>query len=77
MLDPSRNAPGATLVAPYSPRAREGATVSFPVPAASLGSIRPEEYTIATAPKRLDGPGPAEWLELANRRFRLPAALVR
>jgi bifunctional non-homologous end joining protein LigD len=77
MLDPSRNAPGATLVSPYSPRAREGATVSFPVPAASVGSVRPEDYTIQTTPKLIEGPGPAEWLELADRRFRLPSALIR
>jgi bifunctional non-homologous end joining protein LigD len=77
MLDPSRNAPGATLVSPYSPRAREAATVSFPVPAASLGRVRPEDFTIATAPTLLDGAGPTEWLELADRRFRLPSALTR
>jgi bifunctional non-homologous end joining protein LigD len=77
MLDPSRNAPGATVVAPYSPRARDAATVSFPVPAADLDHVRPEDFTIGSAPKLLDGAGPRAWLDLADRRFRLPAALLR
>jgi DNA ligase D-like protein (predicted polymerase) len=77
MLDPSRNAPGATVVGPYSPRARDGATVSFPVTRAELASVRPEDFTIASATASLDRGGPAEWLALADRRFRLPAALLR
>lgn len=77
MLDPSRNAPGATVVAPYSPRARDAATVSFPVPADDLDRVRPDDFTIDSAPKLLDGPGPRAWLDLADRRFRLPSALLR
>ncbi len=77
LLDPSRNAPGATIVAPYSPRAREAGTVSFPVAPAQLGRIRPEEFTLRTVPTLLDGPGPAAWRELAGRRFRLPSRLLR
>ena len=41
MLDPSRNGTGATIVAPYSPRAREEATVSFPVMPDELASVSP------------------------------------
>jgi DNA ligase D len=77
MLDPSRNAPGATVVAPYSPRARDAATVSFPVPADDLDRVRPEDFTIDSAPKLLDGRGPRAWLDLSDSRFRLPAALLR
>jgi DNA ligase D len=77
MLDPSRNAPGATVVAPYSPRGTELATVSFPIAVDELDRVRPGDFTIATAPARLDGPGPRGWDELSERRFRLPAALVR
>jgi bifunctional non-homologous end joining protein LigD len=77
MLDPSRNAPGATVVAPYSPRARDAATVSFPLAADDLDRVRPEDFTIDSAPKLLDGPGPRAWLDLSDRRFRLPAALLR
>jgi bifunctional non-homologous end joining protein LigD len=77
MLDPSRNAPGATVVAPYSPRARPEGTVSFPVPVAGLARVRPGDFTIRTVPGLLDGPGPREWRDLAGRRFRLPSALLR
>jgi bifunctional non-homologous end joining protein LigD len=49
-LDVGRNAPGAHIVAPYSPRAREGATVSFPVAWEDLRKVRPEDLTIKTVP---------------------------
>ncbi|HEY7659077.1 MAG TPA: non-homologous end-joining DNA ligase [Actinomycetota bacterium] len=76
MLDPSRNAPGATVVAPYSPRARAEGTVSFPLVPDDLGRVRPEEFTIRTVPDRLRDPGPAAWRELSNARpQRLPQAL--
>ncbi len=78
MLDPSRNGTGATIVAPYSPRARPEATVSFPVLPEELRSIAPEDFTIATVPERLDGAGPARWtLTAGGRRQRLPAVLLR
>jgi bifunctional non-homologous end joining protein LigD len=78
MLDPSRNGPGATIVAPYSPRARAEATVSFPVVPEELRSIRPGDFTVATAPRLLNGAGPAQWAEAAtDRRQRLPASLLR
>jgi DNA ligase D len=78
MLDPSRNGPGATIVAPYSPRARAEATVSFPVVPDQLRSIAPEDFTLLTVPRQLGGTGPARWLEAANgRRQRLPSSLLR
>lgn len=58
MLDPSRNGTGATFVAAYSPRARVEATVSFPIALEQLGSVAPGDFTIATVPGLLDGPGP-------------------
>lgn len=76
MLDPSRNAPGATVIATYSPRARAEATVSFPVVESELDAIGPGDFTIATAPSLLGRPGPRAWLELSERRFRLPADLL-
>jgi bifunctional non-homologous end joining protein LigD len=78
MLDPSRNGTGATIVAPYSPRARAEATVSFPVLPEELRSIAPGDFTVATVPQRLDGAGPARWTDAASDRHqRLPASLLR
>jgi bifunctional non-homologous end joining protein LigD len=78
MLDPSRNGTGATIVAPYSPRVRSEATVSFPVVSEELGSIDPEDFTISTVPGLLDRAGPVAW-EQAEREppQRLPASLLR
>jgi bifunctional non-homologous end joining protein LigD len=77
MLDPSRNGTGATIVAPYSPRARTEATVSFPVTPDELRSIDPGDFTVATVPQLLTGAGPVRWTEAASGRHqRLPAALL-
>jgi len=77
MLDPSRNGPGATLVAPYSPRARADATVSFPVLPGELRSIAPGDFTVATARGLLDGAAAALWTDAADGpRQRLPASLL-
>jgi bifunctional non-homologous end joining protein LigD len=76
MLDPSRNGTGATIVAPYSPRARPGAPVSFPVTAEELGSVTPGDLTLATALGSMDRPGPARWDRLAEERSRLPRSLL-
>jgi DNA ligase D-like protein (predicted polymerase) len=77
MLDPSRNGTGATIVAPYSPRARAEATVSFPVVPEELRSIAPSDFTVVTVPQRLDGAGPARWNEASGWHQRLPASLLR
>jgi DNA ligase D-like protein (predicted polymerase) len=77
MLDPSRNGIGATIVAPYSPRARGDATVSFPVAPEELGSVKPGDFTTRTAPGSLARPGPKRWRTLAEERGRLPARLLR
>ena len=76
MLDPSRNGAGATVVAPYSPRVRPEGTVSFPITQEQLGSVAPEDFTLATVPRLLDGPGPRRWDELAGRRSRIPKELL-
>jgi bifunctional non-homologous end joining protein LigD len=77
MLDPSRNGTGATIVAPYSARARPEARVSFPVVPEELGSITPNDFTLRTVPDLLDRPGPRRWVDLAGQQRRLPAALLR
>lgn len=76
LLDPSRNGVGATIVAPYSPRLRADATVSFPVAVDELSSVTPSDFTVRTARDLLDRAGPKRWRELANERSRLPARLL-
>lgn len=76
MLDPSRNGTGATIVAPYSPRAREEATVSFPLTPEDLSSVSPGDFTIDSVPDLLDRPGPKRWSALAGEHSRLPKTLL-
>lgn len=76
MLDPSRNGTGATIVAPFSPRARPAAPVSFPVLPEELRSITPADFTVATVPRLLETPGPDRWSRSANDQ-RLPRSLIR
>ena len=76
LLDPSRNGLGATIVAPYSPRLRPDATVSFPIAVEELSSVRPSDFTVRTARDELGRPGPARWRTLAEERSRLPRALL-
>lgn len=76
MLDPSRNGVGATIVAPYSPRARADGAVSFPVGVEDLGSITPGDFTLRTVPGLLRRPGPKRWRALSEERARLPRQLL-
>jgi DNA ligase D len=77
MLDPSRNSTGATVVAPYSPRARDEATVSFPVVPDELKKTDPSTFTVATVADLLGRRGPKAWRE-AERESpqRIPRALL-
>ncbi|GAA3665896.1 DNA ligase D-like protein (predicted polymerase) [Lentzea atacamensis] len=68
-LDSTR-AWGATVVAAYSPRLREGLPISFPVPWDSLADVTPADFTVRT---RFDGD---PWSELMPEPQRLPDDLV-
>jgi DNA ligase D-like protein (predicted polymerase) len=74
-LDPGRNAPGAHVVAPYSPRARPGATISFPVPWKDLEQVKPGDFTIQNVPSLLAKED--RWKKLMPRPQALPRDLVR
>ncbi len=53
-LDATRSG-GATVAATYSPRARPGVPVSFPVAWDDLDDVTPADFTIKTAPGLLTG----------------------
>jgi len=65
---------GATIVAAYSPRARPGLPVSFPVSWDELDDVVPTEFTVETALNHLDGRDP--WADGMPPPQRLSADLV-
>jgi DNA ligase D-like protein (predicted polymerase) len=71
--DPTR-AGGASLACAYSPRARPGAPVSFPVAWAELDDVTPADFTIRTAPGLLGDADP--WRASLPAPQSLPAELV-
>ena len=72
-LDSTR-AGGATVVAAYSPRARPGLPVSFPLPWNDLDAVGPSDFTVQTAAKLLGAADP--WADLMPAPQRLAADLV-
>lgn len=69
----STRAGGATVVAAYSPRARPGVPVSFPVAWEELEQVRPGDFTVLTAVERL---GEDHWAAATGEPQPLPADLV-
>ena len=72
-LDSTR-AGGATVVAAYSPRARPGVPVSFPVPWAEIDAVVPADFTIHSATATIADGDP--WAALMPVPQHLPADLV-
>jgi bifunctional non-homologous end joining protein LigD len=76
-VDYLRNARGATAVAPYSLRARPGATVATPLSWDELAAdVPPGRFTIETVPERI-ARGKDPWGEYPRRRQRLTAAMLK
>ncbi|WP_026876808.1 DNA polymerase domain-containing protein [Jiangella gansuensis] len=72
-LDSTRSG-GATVAAAYSPRARPGVPVSFPVGWDDLDTVAPADFTVRTVPGLLGDADP--WAERMPQPQLLPADLV-
>jgi DNA ligase D-like protein (predicted polymerase) len=72
-VDPTRSG-GASLACAYSPRARPGVPVSFPVAWADLDRVTPSDFTVRTAPGLLGQADP--WRDSLPAPQTLPADLV-
>jgi bifunctional non-homologous end joining protein LigD len=75
-LDTMRNAPGSTVVAPYSLRGRNGAPVSAPIEWSELDSITPDGIRLRDVRARLDERGDP-WAALRARPASITAAAQR
>jgi bifunctional non-homologous end joining protein LigD len=77
-VDYLRNDRGATSIAPYSTRARKGATVSTPIAWEELtGHLRSDHFTIENVPARLAKLKKDPWSGLATVRQSITAAMLR
>ena len=76
-IDYLRNARGATAVAPYSTRARPGATVSTPLGWDELTpTVDPQAFHVGSLPQRLAALKEDPWRELANTRQSLTMKML-
>lgn len=76
-VDYLRNGRGATFVAPYSTRARPGATVAMPLRWEELTpTLDPRDFTVRTVPK-LVARRRDPWADLLGTKQTVPAAVLR
>ena len=73
-LDYTRSRMGQHIVAVFSPRARPGAAVSFPVAWRDLEGVEPQRFTIRSVPGLLERGDP--WKALVPSPQSLPRELV-
>ena len=76
-VDYLRNGRGATAVAPYSSRAREGAPVALPVPWATLGSIQPDGFSIRNVLTTLARRRTDPWAKMTKVKQSLTKAMLK
>ena len=77
-VDYLRNSRGATAIAPYSTRAREGAPVATPLAWNELSATtKPADFNLRTVPQRLAKLKHDPWEELGSIKQSLTAAIRR
>ncbi len=77
-VDYLRNARGATAVAPYSTRARAGATVATPISWDELtAKLSPVQFNVETVPQRLARLKHDPWAEIGEVRQSITATMKR
>lgn len=77
-IDYLRNGRGATAVAPYSTRAKQGATVSAPIAWEELSpSLKPDHFTVENLPARLSKLKKDPWGEMPKIKQSITAAIVK
>ena len=72
-VDYLRNGRGATFIAPYSPRAREGATIAMPIAWQDLSpKFKPEDFNVRSAAHYLKARKADPFASLSKSRQQLP-----
>jgi bifunctional non-homologous end joining protein LigD len=77
-VDWLRNTRGATAIAPWSTRAREGAPVAAPIPWKDLATLKSaDQYTVESAPALVERLKRDPWGEMVRSKQRVTAAMVK
>jgi bifunctional non-homologous end joining protein LigD len=77
-VDYLRNQRGATAIAPFSARAKPGATVAAPLDWREVeAGLRGDRFTVANLPERLASLAEDPWRGMAGLRQSIPAAIAR